>query len=198
MRHRWTPHLGTALHRLQMRILIRGLELLKIGGRLVYSTCSFNPIENEAVLAGVLGKADDSVQLVDCSNELKGLDRRPGMTTWKVFSRDGKEYQSMEDVVDDKPTEGYKDTMFPPAAEVAKSLNLEYCMRIFPHLQNTGGFFIAVLQKNSELPWQRLKRSRYGKLLPWEESNTSSMPEISSEKPVCSDTGDVSLQISEN
>ena len=37
-----------ALHRKQLQILCRGLHLLKPGGRLVYSTCSLNPLENEA------------------------------------------------------------------------------------------------------------------------------------------------------
>ena len=32
--------------------------MLEIGGRLVYSTCSFNPIENEAVVANLLQKCE--------------------------------------------------------------------------------------------------------------------------------------------
>ena len=43
-------HMGHQNHKLQLDILKRGLNLLKKDGRLVYSTCSFNPIENEAVV----------------------------------------------------------------------------------------------------------------------------------------------------
>jgi 16S rRNA C967 or C1407 C5-methylase (RsmB/RsmF family) len=38
-----------------------------IGGRLVYSTCSLNPIEDEAVVAAMLKQADGGLQLMDMS-----------------------------------------------------------------------------------------------------------------------------------
>lgn len=166
--HRWHSHLGVGLHRLQTRILIRGLELLKIGGRLVYSTCSFNPIENEAVLAGVLRKVDGAVEIVDSSSEIPDLKRKPGMTTWKVIDKRGTEFKNFAEV-NVSPTEGFKDTMFPPSVDDAEKLKLTNCMRLYPHLQNTGGFFVAVLEKKKDLPWQKAKNSRNMKYLPWEE-----------------------------
>lgn len=35
-------------------MLQRGLELLAVGGRLVYSTCSLNPVEDEAVILALI------------------------------------------------------------------------------------------------------------------------------------------------
>ena len=51
---RWTPGNGNGLHPLQLRIALHACQMLKVGGRLVYSTCTFNPIEDEAVVAEVL------------------------------------------------------------------------------------------------------------------------------------------------
>ena len=46
---------------------MRGLALLKVGGLMVYSTCSLNPLENEAVVATLLRRCEGSVEVVDAS-----------------------------------------------------------------------------------------------------------------------------------
>lgn len=54
---RWSPMNGITLHPLQVRITLQAARLLHVGGLMVYSTCSFNPIENEAVVAEVLRRS---------------------------------------------------------------------------------------------------------------------------------------------
>ena len=44
-----------------------------------------------------------------------------------------------------------KESMFPPP-EVEK-MNLHYSMRILPHDQNSGGFFVALLRKQENFEW---------------------------------------------
>lgn len=46
------------LARLQKRLIVRAFDLLAPGGLLVYSTCTFAPEENEAVLANLLRERD--------------------------------------------------------------------------------------------------------------------------------------------
>lgn len=50
----WRMQDALELHNTQVSLLLRGLYALREGGRLVYSTCSFNPLENEAVIAAAL------------------------------------------------------------------------------------------------------------------------------------------------
>ena len=63
----FNSHMGHALHPLQLEILERAFALLKKGGRLVYSTCTFNPIEDEAVVAAALSRHIKQIELVDVS-----------------------------------------------------------------------------------------------------------------------------------
>ena len=57
---RWTAAAANQLHATQLQIACKGVRLLTVGGRLAYSTCSMNPIENEAVVAAVLGGQVDN------------------------------------------------------------------------------------------------------------------------------------------
>lgn len=88
----WSPRNGAVLGPLQVAIARRGLRLLRPGGYMVYSTCTFNPIENEAVVAQLLRDNGGRVKLVDASALLPALKRRPGISTWKVFDSDMNEF----------------------------------------------------------------------------------------------------------
>lgn len=56
----------------------------QVGGRMVYSTCTFNPIEDEAVVAELLLRCQGALQLVDVSGQLPQLVRCPGLRSWRV------------------------------------------------------------------------------------------------------------------
>lgn len=64
---------------------MRGLSLLKVGGLCVYSTCSINPIEDEAVVTEVLRRAGGALELVDIHESYPGLKGRRGLLNWKVL-----------------------------------------------------------------------------------------------------------------
>ncbi|PON33888.1 tRNA (C5-cytosine) methyltransferase, NCL [Parasponia andersonii] len=192
---KWNAGMGNGVHSLQVQIAMRGLKLLKVGGRMVYSTCSMNPVENEAVVSEILRKCGESVELVDVSNELPQLVRRPGLKKWKVRDK-GVLLASYKDVSKYRRNV-IVPSMFPsgrsymeanennihvmepeekgenngngngeealhstansstPADELEEEVSnfqLERCMRIMPHDQNTGAFFIAVFHKHSPLP----------------------------------------------
>ena len=149
---RWVAGPGNMLHSLQLQIACKGVRLLKVGGRLAYSTCSLNPIENEAVVAQVLETfGSECLRLVDIRQQLPGLQRRAGISSWAVWHR-GQWHDTWQSVVDRFPTKCPKlEKLFaPPAASkplAEGGLGLERCMRLLPHDQDCGGFFIAIFEK---------------------------------------------------
>uniref|UniRef100_A0A4W6FL38 tRNA (cytosine(34)-C(5))-methyltransferase n=1 Tax=Lates calcarifer TaxID=8187 RepID=A0A4W6FL38_LATCA len=152
---KWTTSNSLHLHGLQLRIAVRGVEQLAVGGRMVYSTCSLNPIEDEAVIAALLEKSEGALELADCSADLPGLKWMPGVTSWKLMTKEGQWFSDWSEVPSSRHTQ-IRPTMFPPKdPEKLASMHLERCMRILPHHQNTGGFFVAVLEKKSLMPWNK-------------------------------------------
>ncbi|GJN93170.1 hypothetical protein Rhopal_006217-T1 [Rhodotorula paludigena] len=188
----WTVGNGIGLHTLQLRILLRGIQLLKPGGRLVYSTCSMNPMENESVVSAALSQCPD-MSILPVPSDLPGLLRRPGLTAWRVLDNelrdvphpssaaasaaDVPEPPSADEVVaveqdNDKGREGVRKgdkgkgakkhdntnqkgqrkawtpTLWPVGDE--KEKGLEHALRLYPHLQDTGAFFVCVLVKKGD------------------------------------------------
>jgi len=97
------------LARLQRRLILRGFDLLRPGGVLVYSTCTFAPEENESVVAHLLKTRDARL----CPLSLP-FEASPGLTSWKS---------------EDYPSE------------------LRECARIYPHQIDSGGGFLARIER---------------------------------------------------
>ena len=154
----WIPGNALGLYSTQARILVRALQMLKVGGRVVYSTCSMNPVENEAVVATAIARCGgmSKVDIIDCSSTLPQLKRREGLTNWKVMDKKGKMWSSWDAVEEERSRNGedglgrLTEAMFPPAGSI-ETVPLERCMRVYGHLQDTGAFFIAVLEKKTEI-----------------------------------------------
>jgi tRNA (cytosine34-C5)-methyltransferase len=136
----WAVNQAYGLHPVQVRLLERAVRMIDPvrGGRVVYSTCSVNPIENEAVIQTVLMR-EQHCELVEV--KLPGLMTRPGVKSWKVIMQDG----VVLDAVDQVPKNLQKkipSSVFPMKES---SIPLERCLRLLPQDQDTGAFFVAVI-----------------------------------------------------
>lgn len=151
---KWNVQNGNNFHRMQSKILRRGLELLEVGGLLVYSTCSLNPIENEAVVASILKESKGDVVLEDVKDRVPGLVYMNGLSNWSVMGRDLEIISEPSSVPKELSTQIHPN-LFPPSKEDVEKLNLDRCIRILPQMQDTGAFFIACLKRlGKKLPWE--------------------------------------------
>ncbi|QLH79456.1 RsmB/NOP family class I SAM-dependent RNA methyltransferase [Halosimplex rubrum] len=96
----------------QKGVLRRAIQTTREGGTVVYSTCTFAPEENEAVLDHAL--AEESCELVEFDLPLESA---PGVTEWQ-----GERFDD----------------------------SVERAKRIYPHHNDTGGFFCAKLEVTAE------------------------------------------------
>ncbi|XP_004530450.1 tRNA (cytosine(34)-C(5))-methyltransferase [Ceratitis capitata] len=152
---KWNLAQAYNLHGIQYRITRRGAEMLNVGGRLVYSTCSLNPIENEAVLQRVIADADGALEIVDAAHLVPGLKFKPGMTNWKLATKEVDQIFTTFDEVPEKYHTVIRPNMFPLPKEQIEKIGLEKCLRVLPHLQDSGGFFVAVIEKRRQLPFEK-------------------------------------------
>ena len=107
----WSPENVDMCARRQLKILQNAAAMLKPGGRLVYSTCTFSPAENEQTVEALL-KAVPSLSLTDT-----GISAffSPGRREW-----------------------------------CSGSAPVEKTVRVWPHLTNGEGHFVAAFEKAAE------------------------------------------------
>jgi len=71
------PTVTRRMGALQRRLILRAYELVRPGGVLVYSTCTFAPEENEAVVSFLLGERDASPEPIGLP-----IAASPGLREW--------------------------------------------------------------------------------------------------------------------
>ena len=115
-----------------------------MGGKLAYSTCSLNPIENEAVVAAALKKFSGRIRLLKV--EFPGFRFQEGLKTWKVLTVKPKTedigeqafncYDSWADVPENVRGKGpdmLNESMFAENYDKEVIDALPRCLRVMPH-----------------------------------------------------------------
>lgn len=123
----WTPEKSAELSDIQKDLVLKATDMLRPGGMLLYSTCTFSPGEDEEVVAYLLRQRPD-MELME-------------MPGYEGFSSGRPEYAGTADTSD---------------SEIALSLNafnpeeLQKCVRIFPHKMDGEGHFLALFRKKGD------------------------------------------------
>ena len=156
---KWRPLDSRSLFTLQVNIAESGARGLRPGGKMVYSTCSIDPIENEAVVAELLRNCP-WMELEEINEQiLPGLIMHDGLSDWELIDDDGKPVEITDalpklpglklphlaphkrQLVDENSDED-KET------QIAEQLKLT--KRLYHMDNDTGGFFVALLRHRPE------------------------------------------------
>ncbi|TPP51745.1 NOL1/NOP2/sun family protein [Leishmania donovani] len=173
----WHPGRGIEFFPLQCALLQRAVRLCKTGGRIVYATCTLNPLENEAVVSAVLRACGGAVELIppprplprrtelqteeDVGGSVPPLRLTAGLRSWDVPSGAGGFLCSAaEAYAQGESAARLPPDMFAPTSAGAEGDRTDIsgalqrcCRRVMPHLNgNADGFFVAVLEKRAGVP----------------------------------------------
>jgi len=154
-RREWSPALVLGCAQRQSLILAHAARLVRPGGRLVYSTCTFAPEEDEAVIAGFLAAHAD----FDLSAPADRPGFAPGRPEW-INNKGGAE--TSRPVVENPPAEAEKAPQGPRQVAEATSQfqaggfqplgqrDCSHTVRLWPHTGPGEGHFVAVLQRRAD------------------------------------------------
>lgn len=91
-------------YQLQYRILLTGARLLKVGGRIVYSTCSLNPYENESVVSEFVSRYP--FKIVEMQ-DIPAIHFRHGLTSFDGRSFNPEVEKTRKVMPWENPTQGF-------------------------------------------------------------------------------------------
>jgi len=111
----WSMNTIKSLSTLQKQLFREAFRTLKVGGEIIYSTCTHAPEENEEVVSEILNLFEDSIEILPTNLPIK---TREGITSWE-----GKEYNPKVKMCSrvypqDNDTEGFFVSKFRKLSEV--------------------------------------------------------------------------------
>jgi 16S rRNA (cytosine1407-C5)-methyltransferase len=117
--------------KLQRELLEAAIHATKVGGRIVYSTCTLTPEENEEVILSMLEKFPGQLEAVDPRTELR--------------EARGELREFLDVAINDSGrVQQHLSRNSQPAARSPQPM-----LRVWPHVHDVEGFFAAVLQKTA-------------------------------------------------
>ena len=139
----WSPKGGRTMFQLQVDIASRGAQLLRPGGMMVYSTCSIDPVENEAVITELVRKCPWMEVVEIEESNVEGLVWHQGLTSWMPLDENGMVPEQPQDVP-------FFDERYMPPIEQELLAALSKTRRLYPMDNNTGGFYVALLRHRED------------------------------------------------
>ena len=134
----WKPQKPIECAKIQKEIVLQAAKMLRPGGMLLYSTCTFSPEENEQMMAFLLKERPD-FRIVPLENRYEGFgEGRPDLLSeeWcpaELWDRDEFDYLTLE-----------------------QRDSLKNCVRIWPHRMGGEGHFLALLKREGAADEERV------------------------------------------
>ena len=141
----WSMEKVEECAKIQREITRQAVRMLRPGGLMLYSTCTFSAEENEGTIAYLLETCPD-MELLEIPMYEGFTNGMPELLKIKAEPERYEEYKKQE------TWKTLEAAGVLEAADSGKWEQLKKCVRIFPHKMDGEGHFLALLKKKGTLP----------------------------------------------